>query len=453
MFSQPQQTLWAIDRPFDRRDFAFFEQSSRSRALTKSTLQPVLMAGVQWARANGAINVPTPTFGEIAVTLFDSSDAEPDEESSLMILASVMASTSINGRACIGDALREILRQRSPQSQRVRREASLSAERASRLSLDELFASPMPVRQPLLAMFSTSQSAVRTPLPSGSDELSARMARLEMNTEAMLHRLTAAAPPLAPTPLVDTAPPPQVTVKKSKPVVAVTPAPVPVPAVVRVVTPAPVGPAPESVEESDEDDDDSGFAEDLLVEALALSGPDAGAEHAPSVAESVPEDERSGDKEALSPELFTNLLDHRRWPGMCKLHGRADVMRKFFSYYEEFTHRHKHDAAATLLILRCSAAICEVDLSGPAFKKIRFQVVQQIQTIIARFEFWRIEYEKGTVAASAAEATLLNQAMPKHIQHSRNVSEKVAAKAERAATAPIQPAGAKGAKKPGGKGK
>ena len=41
-------------------------------------------------------------------------------------------------------------------------------------------------------------------------------------------------------------------------------------------------------------------------------------------------------------------------------------MRKFFSYSEEFTHRHKHDAAATLLILRCSAAICEVDLSGPA---------------------------------------------------------------------------------------
>ena len=201
------------------------------------------------------------------------------------------------------------------------------------------------------------------------------MARLELNTEAMLHGLTAAAPPPAPTPLVDTAPPSQGKVKKSKPVVAATPAPVPVPAVIRVVTPA-VVPAPESVEESDEDDDDSGFAEDLLVEALALSGPDAGAEHAPSVAESVPEDERSGDKEVLSPELFTNLLDHRRWPGMCKLHGRADVMRKFFSYYEEFTHRHKHDAAATLLLLRCSAAICEVDPSGPAFKKIRFQVVQ-----------------------------------------------------------------------------
>ena len=234
--------------------------------------------------------------------------------------------------------------------------------------------------------------------------------------------------------------------------VAVTPAPVPVPAVVRVVTPAPVVPAPESVEESNEDDEDSGF-EDLLGEALAV--PDAGAEHAPSVADSVPEDERSGNKEALSPELYTNLLDHRRWPGMCKLHGRADVMKKFHGYYEEFTNRHKHDAAALFLILRSSAAICEVDLDlpGPAFKKIRQQVVQQIQTTIARFEFWKIEYEKGTLAASAAEATLLNQAMPKHIQHSRNVSEKVAAKAERAATAPTPPAGSKGAKKPGGKGK
>ena len=452
MFSQPSQTLWAIDRPFNRRDFTFFEQSSRSRDLTKSTLQAVCLQAVQWAHRMGAIQVPTPSFGEIVLTLFDSFDAEPDEDSSLRILASVMASTSIDGRACIGDALREILRQRSPLVQRVRREASLSAERAARFSLDELFASPLPVRQPLAAMFSTSQSD-RTPFPSGADQLAERMSRLEMNTEAMLHRLTAAAPPPAPTPLVDTAPPPQVTVEKSKPVVAVTPAPVPVPAVVRVVTPAPVVPAPESVEESNEDDEDSEFTDLLLGEALAV--PDAGAEPAPSVVESVPEDERSGNKEALSPELYTNLLDHRRWPGVCNLHGRADVMKKFHGYYEEFTNRHKHDAAALFLVLRSSAAICEVDLDlpGPAFKKIRFQVVQQIQTIIARFEFWKIEYEKGTLAASAAEATLLNQAMPKHIQHSRNVSEKVAAKAERAATAPTPPAGSKGAKKPGGKGK
>ena len=129
MFSHPSQTLWAIDRPFNRRDFTFFEQSSRSRDLTKSTLQAVCLQAVQWAHRMGAIQVPTPSFGEIVLTLFDSFDAEPDEDSSLRILASVMASTSIDGRACIGDALREILRQRSPLVQRVRREASLPSVR------------------------------------------------------------------------------------------------------------------------------------------------------------------------------------------------------------------------------------------------------------------------------------------------------------------------------------
>ena len=445
----PQQTVWALDRPFDLRDFSFFEQSSRARDVTKNMLQPALSAGVQWALSRGATNVPTPSLGEIVVTLFDSSGPEPDEDKALRVLAAVMASTSINGKACIGDALREILRQRSPQSQRVRHEASLSAERASMAMFDELFVSPAPVRQPIFTSASQSVGMNRLSPPFDADALAARLSRLELSVIA--GRLTAAAPPPiptpAPTPVPTIVPSSQGKAKKVKPPVVVTLAPVPSPVVVRPATPSVVV----SEGESDEEDDEDSAFDDLPVDAVALAALNAGVESAPSVVETVPEDERNQDTEALSPELYSNLLDHKRWPGMCKAHGRADVLKKFTAYYEEFTKRRHHDASAFLLVLRSSAAICECDLSTPPFKKIRTQVVAQIQLIIARFEFWRDEYQKGTVAAAAGEATLLNNAMPKHIQQSRSMSEKVAAKEGRAASAPAPPPGGKGPKKPGGK--
>ena len=97
MSSLAQQKVWSIDHPFDRRDFSFYEQSERSREVTKSTLGNLLQLGVQWAQSLGCINVRTPTLGEIVVTLFNSFETEPDETMSLRVLASVMASNSING--------------------------------------------------------------------------------------------------------------------------------------------------------------------------------------------------------------------------------------------------------------------------------------------------------------------------------------------------------------------
>ena len=145
------------------------------------------------------------------------------------------------------------------------------------------------------------------------------------------------------------------------------------------------------------------------------------------VAETIPDDERGTlNKEALSPDLYLNLLDPKRWPAMCRAHLRTDVIKKFEAYYEDFTHRRRHDAVAYISILRSAAAICEEDLTPPGMKKVRMHVIAQIQLVIGRFEFWRDEARQGTAAAAAGEAALLNQNFPKAIQEARKASDRVA---------------------------
>ena len=402
MSSLAQQKVWSIDHPFERRDFSFYEQSERSRELTKSTLGNLLQNGVQWAQSLGCINVRTPTLGEIVVTLFNSFGTEPDETMSLRVLASVMASNSINGKACIGDALRSILRQQSPQALRLRREASLSAERDAHATFEVLFASPVPVRQPQFS--SISQSVVDRTVPwldrplgfvtstPASEDINARMARLELDRDTLMRRLTAAAPPAVPSPSLA---PPQAKVDKKVKAVSVAQTPVPVP----VVSPPSVSPS--AYEDTNGDDTDSSF-DGLPMEAMGLAGL-AGAEA--SVAETIPDDERGTlNKEALSPDLYLNLLDPKRWPAMCRAHLRTDVIKKFEAYYEDFTHRRRHDAVAYISILRSAAAICEEDLTPPGMKKVRMHVIAQVQLVIGRFEFWRDEARQGTAAAAAGEA-------------------------------------------------
>ena len=308
MSSLAQQKVWSIDHPFERRDFSFFEQSERSRELTKSTLGNLLQNGVQWAQSLGCINVRKPTLGEIVVTLFNDFGTEPDETMSLRVLASVMASNSINGKACIGDALRSILRQQSPQALRLRREASLSAERAAHATFEELFASPVPVRQPQFS--SISQSVVDRTVPwmdrplgfvtstPATEDINARMARLELDRDTLMRRLTAAAPPAVPSPSLA---PPQAKVDK-KVKVAQTSVPVPAPTAVAVVV-SPPSVSPSAYEDTNGDDTDSSF-DGLPMEAMGLAGL-AGAEA--SVAETIPDDERGTlNKEALSPDLYLN---------------------------------------------------------------------------------------------------------------------------------------------------
>ena len=51
------------------------------------------------------------------------------------------------------------------------------------------------------------------------------------------------------------------------------------------------------------------------------------------MAETIPEDERGIlNKEALSPDVYLNLLDHKRWPAMCRALLRTDVIKKFEDY-------------------------------------------------------------------------------------------------------------------------
>ena len=447
MSSLAQQKVWSIDHPFERRDFSFFEQSERSRELTKSTLGNLLQNGVQWAQSLGCINVRKPTLGEIVVTLFNDFGTEPDETMSLRVLASVMASSSIDGKACIGDALRSILRQQSPQALRLRREASLSAERDAHATFEVLFASPVPVRQPQFS--SISQSVVDRTVPwldrplgfvtstPASEDINARMARLELDRDTLMRRLTAAAPPAVPSPSLA---PPQAKVDKKVKAVSVAQTPVPVP----VVSPPSVSPS--AYEDTNGDDTDSSF-DGLPMEAMGLAGL-AGAEA--SVAETIPDDERGTlNKEALSPDLYLNLLDPKRWPAMCRAHLRTDVIKKFEAYYEDFTHRRRHDAVAYISILRSAAAICEEDLTPPGMKKVRMHVIAQIQLVIGRFEFWRDEARQGAAAAAAGEAALLNQNFPKAIQEARKASDRVAAKGSSAP--PPAPGGKNPGKKPGGK--
>ena len=191
-----------------------------------------------------------------------------------------------------------------------------------------------------------------TPTPA-TEDLNARMARLEMDRDTLMRRLTAAAPPAVPSPSLA---PPQAKVDKKVKAVSVAQTPVPVP----VVSPPSVSPS--AYEDTNGDDTDSSF-DGLPMEAMGLAGL-AGAEA--SVAETIPDDERGTlNKEALSPDLYLNLLDSKRWPAMCRAHLRTDVIKKFEAYYEDFTQRRRHDAAAFISILRLSAAGIQSD-SGDA---------------------------------------------------------------------------------------
>ena len=227
-FAPFQQSAWSLTSPFTKREFQFTHHTARSRAVTKSLLEPVLALGVKWALKQGATNVPVPTYGELVVTLFDSSEGAPDEDNALGILAAVLASTKYDGKACIGDALRSIVLQRSPQSQRVRREASLLAERGNEAVMNELF-SPA-VRQPSFSSTSQPVGAALSPEPS-SDHLAARLAKLELNAETLFQRLTSAVAPAVPTPCAVPPASSQGKIKKAKAVVAPTPVVVPVPVV------------------------------------------------------------------------------------------------------------------------------------------------------------------------------------------------------------------------------
>ena len=73
-FAPFQQSAWSLTSPFTKREFQFTHHTARSRAVTKSLLEPVLALGVKWALKQGATNVPVPTYGELVVTLFDSSE-------------------------------------------------------------------------------------------------------------------------------------------------------------------------------------------------------------------------------------------------------------------------------------------------------------------------------------------------------------------------------------------
>ena len=199
---------WSIESPLLKRDFFFGPSTQRSLEVTRQKIQPVLHQGVQWAREQGSTNVPLPTYGELVVTLFDDSGAPPDETRALEILGTILREGPV-AEKWIGDALRAILQQRSPQSQRVRRQVEdriLAAQRAQSLDfLDELFANSSPPSTTMNAQAPRMSSSVPpapvffTPSPL-VEELAERLNRLELERDAMLRRLTAAAPPPVPSP-------------------------------------------------------------------------------------------------------------------------------------------------------------------------------------------------------------------------------------------------------------
>ena len=437
---------WSIESPLSKSDFFFGPSTTRSLEVTRQRLQPVLHQGVQWARDQGATNVPVPTYGELVVTLFNDSGAPPDEVRALEILGTVLREGPV-AEMWIGEALRAILQQRSPQSQRVRRQVEqrfLAEQRALSLDfLDELFANSnqpsttMNDHAPRISSSVPPAPVFFTPSPL-VEELAVRMNRLELDRDAMLRRLTAAAPPPVPSP----AQPPAKGDKKPKVAVASTPGPVPAP----ILSPPSVSPS--SGEDTDGEDSDSVY-DGMPSDAMGMAGLNARAEPSVTPSFTIPDEERGVlDKEALSPEKFINLMDHKRWPAMCRAHKRDKVLKEFVQYYEEFTHRRRHDAVAFITILRAAAAICEEDLTSQASKHVRLHVLAQIKAVIDRFEFWRAEFRQGTAAAAAGEAASQNQNFPKGIQEARKATERVAAKAEK--SAPPAPAG-KAPQKPGGK--